>query len=412
MKLKGGSLFLVLVIAMVVAIISSSMIMLSYLNRVQVFNNNLYVNLKNNVESGMAILLASKDTTFAQDGIYVDLYGAGTDSVYVKKQDWGIFGYVLAKANAKNVEVKKHYLIGQALAEELNCAIYLSNQGRSLSVCGDTKITGNLYLPEAGIRREYSPEPFTGMDLFKGKEHKSTYSLPKMNKRIVHFLEACESLQSQNLPEERRDSLVNSFENPTIVLRLKKTTMVPYRVIKGNVMILSDSVLHLDNNQEVEDIICIARGITLSDNFKGIGQFFAHDSIIVGVNVKLQYPTVLGLIKKDFRYTKPFIKVGQDSQIKGIVFAIHDVIDLAGSLVQYRKGSFLEGISYAEGFTEVNGKVYGSVLTNKFVLNTNSSIYENYLMNATIDETRRSKQFLSGTLWEGKGQKKIVKCLY
>jgi hypothetical protein len=219
-------------------------------------------------------------------------------------------------------------------------------------------------------------------------------------------------VQSQNLPEERSDSLVNSFENPTIILRLNKATTVPYRVIKGNIMIVSDSVLHLDNNQEVEDIICIARGITLSDNFKGIGQFFAHDSIIVGVNVKLQYPTVLGLIKKDFRYTKPFIKVGQDSQVKGIVFAIHDVIDLAGSLVQYKKGSFLEGISYAEGFTEVNGKVYGSVLTNKFVLNTNSSIYENYLMNATIDETRRSKQFLSGTLWEGKGQKKIVKCLY
>lgn len=412
MKLHGGTLFLVLIIAMVIAVISSSMIMLSYLNRVEVFNNQLYVRLKNNAESGIAILLASKDSTFASDGLHLDLYASGGDSVYLKKQSWGLFGYVLAKASARGFEVKQHYLIGQKLSDEVDCALYLCDQGRPLSVCGDTKITGQLYLPQMGIRREYSPEPYTHRDLYTGKEHKSNSILPKIDRSIVNTVERYAQQRSENLPEQKTDSLINSFENPTIVLHMGTASRLGYKVLKGNILIVCDSVLNIHRDLQLEDVVCVARGINIEEDFDGLGQFYAFDSIIVHERATLRYPSVLGLIKKDFRYQKPFIIVKADAKIKGLVFALHEVQDLAGTLLQFKKGSFLEGMSYGEGYTEVNGKVHGSVFTYKFLLNTNSSIYENYLMNATIDQTRRSPQYLSGILWKAKGQKKIAKCLY
>ena len=412
MKLRGGTLFLVLIIAMVIAVISSSMVMLSYLNRTQVFNNNLYVHLKNNAESGVAILLANQDSSFAADGLYVDLYGSGSDTVYIKKQSWGLFAYVLASASAKGSTVKRHYLVGQRLSQEVDCALYLCDQGRPLSLCGDTRITGHLYLPQAGIRREYAPEPYTGMELFSGKEHKSNSLLPKIDRGIVNVVEKYSTLSSQNIPEASSDTLYNSFENATIVVNLGRRSRLPYKVVKGNVLIVCDSVLQLSQDLQLEDAICVARGLTFEEGFKGIGQFFAFDSIIVNSQTKLMYPSVLGLIKKDFRYQKPFIKVAGGAHVKGMVFSLHEAQDLAGTLIQYQKNSFLEGVTYAEGYTEVNGKIYGSVLTYKFVLNTNSSIYENYLMNATIDQNKRSEQYLSGMFWLQKSSKRIAKCLY
>lgn len=405
---------MVLVISLIIAVICSSLIMLSFFNKIQIYNNNLYQKLKNNIDSGIDILTVTTDTNFARAGLYVDLYGQGTDSVYLKRNSWGVFEYVFAKASAKGFELKTSYLVGNDSNKNGNdYALYVSDLGRPISVCGNTKIVGNVYLPTQGIRREYSPVPYSGKELFVGKEFKSDFKLPAIQSKHIQQIITWSKSNSQNHEiVTSKDSLYNSFENELLVMNIGHSTQIPYTFIKGNVLIVADSVINIRTNQYIEDAIIVARGINIAQDFKGMGQFYAFDSLVVGSNAKLSYPSVLGLIKLDYKTQKPFLKINENVQIGGLVFAHHQVVDMMGTYTKISKNAKIRGEVYSEGFLEINGSVYGSVSAFKLILNTSSSIYENYLLDAEIDFGKRHKQYVSSNLLKTNVRKKIAKCLY
>jgi len=53
---------------------------------------------------------------------------------------------------------------------------------------------------------------------------------------------------------------------------------------------------------------------------------------------------------------------------------------------------------YSNGFLELKGEVFGSVVCQSFILRTASSVYENHLLNTTIDITKLPKNYV-GVNW-------------
>ena len=57
------------------------------------------------------------------------------------------------------------------------------------------------------------------------------------------------------------------------------------------------------------------------------------------------------------------------------------------------------------------GKIFGSLYCYKFILKTRSSIYENHLLNATVDFDNLSKYYVGTNLLKDVGMKKVIKML-
>ena len=60
---------------------------------------------------------------------------------------------------------------------------------------------------------------------------------------------------------------------------------------------------------------------------------------------------------------------------------------------------------------ELKGDVWGSVYCDKFILSTSSSVYENHLLDATIDFSRLSKHYVGINVLDDAANKKVIKWL-
>ena len=102
-------------------------------------------------------------------------------------------------------------------------------------------------------------------------------------------------------------------------------------------------------------MLIFAPYIEIEDGFEGNVQAFARDSLVVGRNCQLQYPSVLGLMKMQSGFFQPFIHVGEKSLVQGVLFSYQEVIDREQTVIRLEKGTFIEGMVYADGYAEIKG---------------------------------------------------------
>ena len=84
---------------------------------------------------------------------------------------------------------------------------------------------------------------------------------------------------------------------------------------------------------------------------------------------------------------------------------------LVNPLVKLGKESMVEGLIYSQGYSDIQGNLHGTLITNGFILVTPSSVYENHLLNAVIDRKALSNFFVGGLILNKTGGKKIAKWL-
>lgn len=187
--------------------------------------------------------------------------------------------------------------------------------------------------------------------------------------------------------------------------------MLKGKKISGNVIFYSDKLVVIDSSCHLDNVLIFAPAIVVNDYFQGSVQLFATDSINIGKNCNLQYPSVIGLIKKESKEFQPFIKVNSQTSFKGIIFTYGEVQDRQQTYVSIDKDVLIEGQIYSEGFLEVKGTVWGNVSCNQFSLRTPSSVYSNHLLNATIDNSKLSPHYIGSSLITSKRTKGIISWL-
>ena len=169
----------------------------------------------------------------------------------------------------------------------------------------------------------------------------------------------------------------------------------------------------MGNNNQLEDIILVAPYIHFESNFKGSLQAIARDSILVENGVYLKFPSALGLVKKRGNNEKiqPFIKLLNKSKVEGAIFTHQIQKTQQETKISITKNAKVTGQVYADGWAEIKGNITGSLTCNKLILKTPSSVYENHLLNATINKKALPSNFVGSGLLNARKNKKMIKRL-
>lgn len=423
-KLKAGALLSVVGISTIIALLLALMLLLLLYNRNDTSQLLRKLKLERNLESGTALLLSRAYADEAGEEELIDLFKEEVDSVSLQHYPWGLYEVAIIKSFEATDTMQKVFLKGNKVQNDKAYALYLKDDDRPLSVSGKTVIRGTAYLPPAGIRKAYiEDKAYEGDTTVYGALKNSEKQLPKINTALVeqlkkHFFDSLENRMDTVVSFNTvKDSLNRSFYQTPLLLSSEDSISVENIRLKGALIVVSKEAIYLPSSANVEQAIFIAPKIKIAKNFKGTLQAFAQDSILIEENVELAYPSAIGLIERRNENTvqefSPEIVIHKNARIHGVVFSVaaSTATDFMNR-IRIEPGCEVYGEVYADGMLELKGAVFGSVACQRFVLQTPSSLYDNFLLDATIDYTKRSGYYLESAFLQTSGKGGIVKWLW
>ncbi|MCT1526450.1 hypothetical protein [Sphingobacterium hotanense] len=401
--IKASALHLVLVISLVVSIILGSLIYLHYFFRIQQQRFDRWHELENELDATTSLLLSNYfNYTLSDSSIRSPT--TMRDSVRVKKQTWGMLDLITINASRQDDSLNRAFFAGNTPID--STALYIVDEERSVSISGETDIKGDAFIPKLGINPAFvDGEYYKGVkELVDGKKFESTSSLPTIER--VH-IEQVHQLLDQIPPEndyrlKPSSGLANSFYNEPWKLRVNETLKVTQDSVIGNIILVSDSTLTISSTCKWEHAILIAKTIKIEEGFKGKGQFFALDSLIVENNVQLAYPSVLGLVDTKENNINRKLSIGENCAIRGLIFLHRENIETQMDILEVGKNSTIEGEVISCGLFKYTDplEIRGSLYCYRMITQRPSSLYENYLINLKLKHTNQSPYFVKPHFWE------------
>ncbi|MGZ4055070.1 MAG: hypothetical protein ACXVPU_06515 [Bacteroidia bacterium] len=416
--IKASSLFYAIVISLIIAIVSSSLLLFAYTNRIENDKLEMTDRMLLNIKSGIQLLLSEQDLIPLNNSKEIDLYNKGTDNILLSRKAWGAYEVLISQATFKGEKKTLTALAGFAPDSNRYC-IYIADEDKPLSLCGNTLLKGTAYLPKAGVQRAYiEGQNFIGSKLIDGNILLSKKELPEFDKDLDKCIRSI--LSDKHISENDSivevgneleiDSVNNSFQGRTIVYSSDVSIHVTNGVYKGNIVIISSKQIKISSEALLQDVIVAAPKIILEKGCKGNLQAFASDSIIVEKDVSLDYPSVLGIVKNKLTQTSIII-LNENDSVSGNVFSVKKEDDIKNTGILIKKDAYIKGQVYTNGYADEQGTIAGSLTCRNTLLQTSASVYEDHLLNATIDESKLSAYFAGISLVKESTKKAVIKYL-
>ncbi len=414
MMLRGSALFYALGIAVLIGLLSTSLIIYAYTERLLIRKETRAQDLQRNVTSAMEWLLAAPDDFAEGETKTVDLYGRGKDSVSMMRRTWGAYLLFNVRSfSGKQVE-EQTVLAGWLPDSSTAYTLYLADLDQALLLSGKTSITGTCYLPAAGVQRAYiEGQSFEGFDLIRGPVRNSARRLEPINTNLVKQLD--EVLGGKFSPTDSvvafggftdGDSLYHSYRSNRLVLRSASALTLRGGFCGGQVCIFSSKSIRVKKEMRLDGVLLFAPKIFIEDDVVGSFQAFARDSLLVGENVEVRYPGVLGIVASQQSPDLAYLILGKKSVCAGLVFGSSVVADYRKHVtVRLAQETHVTGQVWCFDLLDVQGRVWGDVTTSKFELKTPSATYLNHLLGATIDRSRLPIGFSYAALTARKEQR-------
>ncbi len=420
--IKASSLFYAIVLSLIIAIVSSSLILFAYLTHIQFETFEINQRLHLNADSGLNLLLSQQSIIELNEKKSIDLYDEGMDSVELTRKLWGAYELAISKAVFRNTSVIRTAQVGNSQQSDKSYSVYLVDEDKTLALCGETVLKGTAFVPKAEVKKAYiEGQSFIGNELVAGQIKPSEKKLPEFNKNI---LENIQSIMSKKTMTENdsivyvgnelsEDSVTNSFMNHTLLLIGKNTIRISAGFYSGNIAIISDKQITISSAAIMHDVLVFAPKVIVEKEFKGNLQIYASDSVKIDKNVTLAYPSVVGMIRNSSSPTIAAIVLSDNDTVVGNLFAYKAVGDITkqSALILPAK-SFVYGQLYSNGYVDIKGTVYGSLMCSKIILRTSSSVYENHLLNVVIDRSKLSTHFVGINLVNEPSYKQVAKWVH
>lgn len=416
--LKGGALIFAIILALLISIISSSLIMFGYLNSLETeiqFNRD---RVMRNVNSGLMLLMSDQDIVGLNETKVLDLFSEGKDTITLSRKSWGGFEVACVKGSSGGFEFERSAILGIKEADTLQ-ALYLADLDRQLALCGKTVLKGTCSLPRSGIKRAYiEGQNFIGDKFVNGNIQNSTRDLPSLNKDQVQILKnefggagETDSIISYD-PGEPGDSIRVPFSGKTLRI-VSDGIIILDQNFSGNIRIVSQREIRVMKGASLENVLLFAPVIRIGEGFTGRLQAFASDSLLVEEEVKLLYPSVLACLRNSSSPAVIYLGLGKKSEVTGCVLADNGgIFDIRQNAhISLDENSKVTGQVYSSMSIDLKGSVFGSVYCRTFLLKTSSGVYENHLLNAAIDRTELSKHYLGSNLLSPGRRKGVLKWL-
>ncbi len=407
--LKGGALYYAILVALICAFICASLLLYAHLNTMEWAHLDEMQQVTNNCRSGIELMLSELPPTTFKDSLNYEL--GPTDRVELKEEKWGIHTLIYSKAEKGKASLKKAAIVGQLPVDE-RPALYLKDKNRPLSVCGETRLRGTCYLPEAGIKRAYiEGKTFTGDQLVEGDRKLIGKEFPKLRNSILQSIDSVRGLSfaaEKMLSEMGEEEAHHSFWKKADLIFAD--VELPEMKLQGKRILFSNDPFTVSGDRMLEDVIVVAPVIYFEEGSVSTGQFIATDSIRVMKGAQLQYPSALMV------YGKPgslpgTISIEEEARVSGVVVLYNreQQRQRNRSTIDIDKGAVVEGVVYANTTVGLKGTVMGTLYTQSFYLETMSSKYENHLLDAVVDATNLDEHFADLIWLDGPANKCIAK---
>ena len=397
---KAGALYLSVITAFLIAVICASLIMIAAHFRGNYLKDVRMSRLYRNMDS--AIVLALADHENAEEGKrYLDLFGDEVDSILFEKEHWGIFNLSSIHCFQHKDTLSRSFLLGLDKNDDV-VATYLSDEDRPVSVSGNTRIIGNVEVPKSGIRSAYSDgKPYTGDKIVYGAIRNSKRTLPGLDKKWLDQIENQLHVEPRLYPELTSENQQISFFLPVKKYSLQEVDLRPDS-LAGHIILYSDTSVHIHRDTKLDNVVIFAKSIIIENGFIGNAQLFARDSIVVGNDVQFTYPSVLGVVAGETAIQSK-IQLGENVQFDGIIFTHEPKRSALQTMIVLGERTVVKGEVYATGLVKLDKhiNVFGKVTCNRFIMQTSSTMYENFLIDVTINRKARSGAYLSSGIFTG-----------
>jgi len=397
-KLNAGALQYAIFISILIALLVFSFISMTFLQKQLSVKSNFYKRAIDNVNE--AVWYAQTNEVDYQNPFRMVNNEEKTDSTVIIRSTWGVFDLVKVTSRVHHESFQKSAILGGFI--ENRPALYLQDLNRPLVLVGDSRIEGNVFLPEKGVKRgSIGGKSYYGSELIYGNRASSGSELPKIVNRehLFNFRQTIlEDDHVELLDNFDISSLTRSFFENTGLISSGETLILDKFDLKGNLVIHSDSLIYVSKDSYLEDVILIAPQIIIEEGTKGIFQALATKRIEVGEQCLLEYPSSLILIEAEQQVDQEKetgqIVVHKNSEIRGVVAYLTNHKEFFNSTQIYiEKDALIKGEIYSEMNVEISGTVYGTVTSKGFVTMHNGAKYQNHIYNGSIVEHHLPKQY-------------------
>jgi cytoskeletal protein CcmA (bactofilin family) len=415
MKLKGGTLLYVLLIALIIGALMGSYLLINSYQRIQLDRQWGASLARDNTSSAMALFF--KAELQPNDNLQGPLFQESElDSFALKSEYWGMFGLLHSIGIHSKYRDTLSSFFGHIPTGEFRHSLFLEDQNQPLVIAGDTRLRGSLALPAAGIksgivgRRMYSGQTMHQGKLSSSKGKKLAFrplgweGIRDSLRKVHQMPKASEANRLRNmdlyqpwLGEPHRILAQGNLRLENVQLEGKCIVYV-----SGELTVASEAILN--------DVILIARQIHIEPGFEGRVQAFATENLRVDSNVNLKYPSLLMLAPQANEAVE--LGLAEGCSVEGAI--IYDPI-LGGLLPQRNTRIFLAEGSHHTGHLvarhnlDLRGKVSGGVQAGNLLLQTPASRYNNYLMDASLNYDELPRGFVMPLLGRSRSYEMMCK---
>lgn len=403
-KIKAGALQYVLVISVIIAIIIFAFISLVFLQQKLTIKQTFSKQAISNTQSAFEYLKYQK-IEYGKEVIIPFLEEENATTTLLKKR-WGLFDIGIATSKVKNEFFEKVALLG--FHKKQRPGLILKDNNNALVLVGKTKITGEAFLPKQGVKTgNIAGISYYGNQLIYGKTKQSEAKLPSIH-NMNHLKNIGNDILNKTFQSfELEDELVlhQSFTEDPLVFKTNGTVFLSNISLSGHIVIISENAITIDASAKLQDVLIIAPNVKITSGVKGNFQVVATNTIEVEDDVQLNYPSVL-FVNKPKTTINPNqnvpkkekeipIHVKKNSIIKGIVgYSDEQETGNYDSQIKISASSIVHGEMYCTQNLELLGNVYGTVITNNFLVRKSGGVYVNHIYDSEININKLPEQYV------------------
>ncbi|MEO6303211.1 MAG: hypothetical protein ABIP51_08560 [Bacteroidia bacterium] len=390
-KVKGGALYIAIIISIIIGIILCMFIMIANYNQRNITlytqSTQLYYNLSSAFEIAQSdYFTVEKNDKWIKNTI-------NDDSIKIKKITWGAYLLINAQTKNRHKSMSQCGLYGTYMPSDTG--LLVSDNSRPVGLSGNISFKANCYLTNAGVKAAYiEGQSYMSSAQNAGFIKSAQGSIPSINDDILKEIEMLQT----NLNNYTDSSvaymptkLVQSFNSKTVLWENPPQRLSNIE-LKNNIKIVTQNI-EIDNTCKLDNILIICNKIKFKEGFKGKIHVIACDSIIMEKKCEFTYPSSFVLLpKQDSTNALKCIIMNEDCKFFGGILAITKNADQGSPkvFIKLNAKSEVNGFVFSSNYLHLEGNANATIITDKLLLKTPSAVYENHILSCEIDPKKYS----------------------
>lgn len=391
-KVKGGALYIAIMVGIIIGIILVMFISLASFNQRTLTKHGqtsqLYFNLKSALEIAQSAYFTENNNGRWFKNTYND------DSIRVEKAYWGAYMLIVSETKNRHTSLYQAGLYGSAMSSDTG--IVTSDKSRAIGMSGNVVLKANCYVSSAGIKPAFiEGQSYMGSGQNVSFIKAGPSQIQDIDQAFKNGILAQQrevSLSNDSLVQYIAQSMNQSFRRRTV---LWETGAIHLKSINlsNNIKIVCHAGIELDSSCHFDNVLIVCDKVRFKQGFKGSVHVIARDSIIAEGSTEFLFPSSF-VLSTDGQNTNDLkcIVLGEETKFSGGIIAFRSSEGEAGEkvFVKLNKSSEVNGLLYSADYLHVEGKLNANVFCNTLLLKTPSAVYENHILACEVDPRKFS----------------------